>query len=82
MNHYDSKDAEQHFFASCVYGWAVDATPHGAIAKMRRVSGGAQHTKGLRATLVHVPLPTSAPYMIDNYVPKVKGATTVWTGEL
>ena len=82
MKHYNSKDPNQHFFASCSYGWGTDATPHGAIQKMRIASGGIEKTKGMNAMLIHVPLPPEAQYTIDEYLPEVEGITKIWAGKL
>ena len=64
-----------HFYASCVYNWAVAETPAEALAKLAADIGadtikrGVAQNGGLTCFVVKVHAPIEASYQINFYLP-------------
>ncbi len=79
MQHFSPFNENQHFFASCVYGWRVANDPYTAINKLLKDYG--KHGP-LHILLHHVPVHLRTNYEIVYYVPQVEGVTKVYQGEI
>lgn len=86
MDHYDPKNEDQHFFATCAFGWVTDASLATVIERIKRFKqrspGKGKKSPPLYIGVYHVPLEPKAPYQINYFVPQVEGITKVWEGEV
>ncbi len=66
---------DQHYYAACVYGWAVADTPAAALARLaadistETIAEGVANTGGLRCFVCKVSADITAGYEILCYVP-------------
>ena len=79
MNHFDPKDENQHFFASCMFGWATAKDPATVMKKL--VDNFGNQEKPLYGLLFHVPLHPMEAYSINFFQPQVQGITKIYEGE-
>lgn len=86
MSHYDPDHTEQHFFATCAFGWESDPSPYAAIDRLKKAYkrhlNPEAKNKGLYVALFHVPVGPKKPYQINYFAPQVEGTTKVWEGRV
>ena len=85
LPHYDPNDKNQHFFASCLLGWATDESLPKVINKLKRnflAAHKKNFTMPMEIIVYLVPLPTSSTYDILYKLPQVKDSLRIYRGPI
>lgn len=70
MHHYDSNNKDQHFYATCAFGWATDASLFACLKKLGRAYKRDCAKGKFYVAVYHVPTSTDASYPIDGFIPR------------
>ena len=69
--------ANEHFYVTSKYRWAVDESLNKAIKKLEKLDGEHVKEDGYKMEIWKVPLPIGSEYAIEWTIPQVEGVKLV-----